>query len=266
MPYRIDKDNADYLLKELATEFRKEYGRKTDVELVIVGGGSILLNYHFRTMTEDFDISSNVNRQLKEVSIKIRDKYDLEYNWINSDFLMTGSNSNLLRQYSSLYKRYNNGHFIIRTIKAEYLIAMKAVSFREYKSDKSDIIGILKEEKENGNNISFDRIQKAIERLYGKNKSIDIHMSNNLKEWCNLSVERLEKLYDDITYEEENIALELKDLSKETEHGISFANLEDAVKMIKEELQISEDNSNDFAHGAFEKEEISDDNWNDPIE
>lgn len=41
------------------------------------------------------------------------------------------------------------------------------MSLRDYKADMSDVIGIIKEEKDNGRNISLDDIKKATIDLYG---------------------------------------------------------------------------------------------------
>ena len=122
MPSEITKEHADLLLKELAKAYRKTCGKNSDIEVVIVGGGSILLNYGFRTMTTDFDTISTSETALKDASIMVRDKFNLDNDWINSDFMRTTSYSDKIRQYSSFYRAYNNGHFVVRTIKAEYLI------------------------------------------------------------------------------------------------------------------------------------------------
>ena len=55
----------------------------------------------------------------------------------------------------------------IRTVAAEYLIAMKLRSGRQYKSDLSDVLGILAEHKKRGTPIIMEQIQKAVTDLYG---------------------------------------------------------------------------------------------------
>ena len=55
----------------------------------------------------------------------------------------------------------------VRTIRAEYLIAMKLRSGRLYKNDRSDIAGILAEHEKRGEPISLNRIDQAIINLYG---------------------------------------------------------------------------------------------------
>ena len=51
----ITKENAYSILKAFAKEYKKQNGTNVPIELVIVGGGSILLNYGFREATQDFD-------------------------------------------------------------------------------------------------------------------------------------------------------------------------------------------------------------------
>lgn len=56
----------------------------------------------------------------------------------------------------------------IRTVSAEYLVAMKLKSGRRYKHDISDVMGILKEQKAANAPISIDLIKKAVSDLYGE--------------------------------------------------------------------------------------------------
>ena len=54
----------------------------------------------------------------------------------------------------------------IRTVSAEYLVAMKLMAGRQYKNDLSDIVGVLNEQEERNEPLSFEIIQKAIIDLY----------------------------------------------------------------------------------------------------
>ena len=110
---------------------------------------------------------------MNEVINEIGDKYNLQNGWINTDFIKTNSYSPKIIQYSSFYKSYSNGTLVIRTIKDEYLIAMKMVAARKYKHDYSDIYGILKENKQ----LSKDKVIKAIKDLYGENAAVSEEMS-----------------------------------------------------------------------------------------
>lgn len=55
----------------------------------------------------------------------------------------------------------------IRTVSAEYLVAMKLRSGRQYKSDLSDVLGILYAHEKRGSSISMEMIRKAVTDLYG---------------------------------------------------------------------------------------------------
>ena len=52
---KITRANAMDLIRRFAKEYRKTLG-KSPAEIIIVGGGSIMLNYKFRDATQDFDV------------------------------------------------------------------------------------------------------------------------------------------------------------------------------------------------------------------
>lgn len=136
------KENLDYYLKELAKEFRKRNGKNTPAEIILVGGAAILANYGFREMTYDIDAVITASSTMKEAINAVGDRLDLPNGWLNADFRSTNSYSPKLSQYSKYYRTYSNV-LNIRTISAEYLVAMKLMSGRRYKKDLSDIVGIL---------------------------------------------------------------------------------------------------------------------------
>lgn len=153
-------------LKELAKEFKRITGRKTSAEIIIVGGGSVLLNYDFRMNSVDVDAFNTYESAIKDAAKLVADKYNLSQQWLNDDFKKTPSYSPRLRQYSIYYKTFSNV-LEIRTISREYLVAMKMVSGRKYKNDLSDILGILYYHYKNNDEITYQQIEKAVENLYG---------------------------------------------------------------------------------------------------
>ena len=163
-PFTIE--NLDYYLNELAKDYAKLTKRnKVPIEIVIVGGASILINYEFRNSTNDVD--AIINWGFLDQSIKnISQKFDLEKNWLNSDFIKTRSYTPKLIEFSTFYKCFQK-ILNVRTVKSEYLIAMKMVSGRVYKNDLSDIVGILLAEHQKGNKINIYKIEKSICELYG---------------------------------------------------------------------------------------------------
>ena len=180
--YKFSKDELDNIFADIAKELKKKLkGKNFSYELIVVGGASILLNYSFRMSTIDIDCLDVNDALMNEIVNKVGDKYDLPNGWINTDFTRTNSYTPKLVQHSCFYKSYSNGTLVVRTIKDEYLVAMKMVAARKYKHDYSDIFGIIKENK----NISFDKIEIAIKELYGEVNVVSDDMMTFVKDVFN---------------------------------------------------------------------------------
>lgn len=162
----LSQEKLDMYLKELAREYRRLSGTRIPAEIILVGGASILVNYGFREQTYDIDAIIHASSAMKDAINHVRDKYSLMSGWLNNDFTKTRSYTPELIMCSKYYKTFSN-ILVIRTVSAEYLIAMKLISGRKYKNDLSDIIGILQEHRLRGKPISFDQINHAVNRLYG---------------------------------------------------------------------------------------------------
>ena len=168
MLYSFTKQQLDNIFKDIAKELKKKLkNRQFSYELIIVGGASILLNYSFRMSIIDIDCLDVNDALMNEIVNEVWNKYHLPNGWINTDFIKTNSYTPKLIQYSEFYKSYAHGVLVVRTIKNEYLIAMKMVAARKYKHDYSDIFGIIKE----NNSLSLEKIKIAIIDLYG---SLDV--------------------------------------------------------------------------------------------
>ena len=159
------KENLDIYLKELAKEFRKKNGTKMPAEIILIGGASILINYGFREMTYDIDAIIKSSGVMKDAINVVGDKLELPVGWLNTDFVNTKSYTPRLIEHSKYYKTFANV-LQIRTVSAEYLVAMKLMAGRQYKNDLSDIVGVLIEQEERNNPLCFDTIKKAIVDLY----------------------------------------------------------------------------------------------------
>ena len=160
------EENLDTILKELAKEFRKLNGTKMPAEIILIGGAAVLANYGFREKTYDIDALILASSTMKEAVNHVGDRLGLPNGWLNMDFKRTKSFANKLAQVSVYYRTFSN-ILTIRTITAEYLIAMKLMSGRRYKNDLSDIAGILWEHQKNGDPITQDAVEKAVGLLYG---------------------------------------------------------------------------------------------------
>lgn len=193
------KEKLDYYLKELAKEFRKRNGKNTSAEIVLVGGAAILANYGFREMTYDIDAVITASSALKEAVNTVGDRLGLPNGWLNADFKNTSSYSPKLSQYSKYYRTYSNV-LNIRTISAEYLVAMKLMSGRRYKQDLSDIIGILSEQERMGEPLSYQKIDCAVRNLYAGWEHISEYAIQVLK--AALDSENLKELFMEQEHEE----------------------------------------------------------------
>lgn len=161
----FNKNNLETYLKELAKLFRKQNGKGATAEIVLVGGAAILVNYGFRDMTTDIDAVIHASSSMKDAINQIGDQYNLPNGWLNADFVRTTSYTSKLDEFSKHYKTFS-GVLQVRSISAEYLIAMKLKSGRKYKNDLSDIVGILAEHEKRGQPITWDSIDLAVHQLY----------------------------------------------------------------------------------------------------
>lgn len=176
--FNFSKEELDRVFKEMGKELKKKLkGKSFSYELIVVGGASVLLNYSFRMSTIDIDCLDVNDALMNEVVNTIGNKYQLPNGWINTDFVKTNSYTPKLIQYSSFYKSYSNDTLIVRTIKDEYLVAMKMVAARDYKHDYSDILGIINENK----SLAFAKVEKAIVDLYGTTEVVKDEMMRFVK-------------------------------------------------------------------------------------
>lgn len=159
------RSNIDHYLYQIAKEYKKYNRNNSYAEIILIGGTSAIINYNFRDTTTDIDAVIKASSTIKEIINQIGDNNDLANGWLNDNFKNTDSYSPYLSEYSKYYKTFCNC-LTIRTISAEYLIAMKICSLREYKHDISDIIGIIKEHIELNKKISYTDIEKAYFNLY----------------------------------------------------------------------------------------------------
>ena len=185
----ITRENLNEYLKALAKEFRRLNGTKMPAEIVLIGGAAILVNYGFRELTYDVDAIIVASSAMKEAINIAGDKLNLPRGWLNADFMRTNSYSDKLLTVSVYYKTFSN-IMQVRTVAAQYLIAMKLISGRRYKNDISDIYGILWEHKKSGTLISKEAILQAVAELY-----------SNLEKLPKTSMKLLEKAFEDGDYE-----------------------------------------------------------------
>lgn len=237
---QINKGNIYEILKVFAKEYKRANG-KQPIEIIIVGGGSILINYGFRDMTQDLDIAIPRAANLHDAISHVADAYNLNPDWMNTDFKNTASYSPNLSLYSKHFCSFNNGTIEFRTINDEYLIAMKMVALRRYRSDFSDIIGILAENKKNETSISYQQIETAFQNLYGAQalNNLDAKIVETIKKLCNSSADKLYKYYTEERLSESSIYENLIDIDAKYEGLVTEANIEKVIDDIRLKNSIS---------------------------
>lgn len=160
----------------------------------------------------------------------------MPYEWLNCDFMKTNSYSPKLIEVSKYYRTFSNV-LSIRTISSEYLIAMKLMSARKYKSDLSDIVGILKEHKEIGNIISFDQIQNAVFELYGNWDKINQEAYEFIRKITNETI-NYDEYFKEIKNEETNNHLTLLEFDQNYPKVLKNDNLEEILEIIKRKKEM----------------------------
>lgn len=202
---QFTKETLDTCLKELGKAYRKLSGTKTPAEILLVGGAAVLAGYGFREITYDFDAIIHASSAMRDAVIRVSDKLKLPNGWLDVGVKRTSSYTDKLLAISVYYRTFSN-IITVRMVSAEYLVAMKMMSGRQYKYDMSDIVGILWEHRKSGNPITGEAIDKAIVTLYGENAEIPQISLNTVK--LALSEDDLERVYK-LTRENESQAKEI---------------------------------------------------------
>jgi hypothetical protein len=228
--FEFTKENIDTYLKAVAKEYRKISGKEIPAELILIGGASVLINYGFRNMTTDIDALIMAASSMKEAINIVGDRYDLPNGWLNADFENTSSFTPNLVQYSEYYRTYSNV-VSIRTVSAEYLIAMKLRSGRQYKNDLSDILGILAEHEKRNDPLNLEQIKEAFNDLYG---SWDLISDNSRIFIENVMINgNFEDQYKKVVLEEHENDILLTNFELNYPNTVKTANVDDILSLIK---------------------------------
>lgn len=222
----ITKENLDFILKELGKEFRRRNGTKTPAEIILVGGAAVLASYGFREMTTDIDAIITASSAMKDAINAVGDRYSLPNGWLNTDFRNTASYSNKLEQHSEYYRTFSN-ILTVRTVRAEYLIAMKLMSGRRYKKDLSDIVGILYEQQKHGDPLSFDRIDNAVTSLYGSWANIAPYARTVLEKA--LAAENLPELFETQVQQENEDKETIVEIDRKYPNTVNADNINEII-------------------------------------
>ena len=221
------KENLEECLKSLAKEFKKR-AKGTPAEIILVGGASVIINYGFRDSSYDIDAIYSLSSVMKEAINVVGDSYDLPVGWLNDDFKKTPSYTDKIIQYSQYYKTFS-GVLTVRTVCCEYLVAMKLISGRQYKKDLSDVAGIIYEQQQRGEPLSYEMIDKAINDLYGGWERVSPHSKEILDRI--LKCDNLGQLFVDLSQDEAEAKEILSDIAEKYPSAVTGDNANDVIEM-----------------------------------
>ena len=219
---KVDIENY---LKELGKELKKR-GHGTPMEIILVGGASILVNYDFRLSSYDIDAYYAKASIMKECINAVGDRFGLPNGWVNDDFMKTSSFTPKIIEYSKYYKKFS-GVLTVRTIKAEYLVAMKLVSGRKYKKDLSDVAGIIYEQQLAGAPITYEMVDRAVVELYGDWSRV----SDESKDMLNkiLSCDDIKEIFDELSQYETDAKDILANITNKYPDVVNRDNIDEVI-------------------------------------
>lgn len=229
------KENLDGYLKELGKEYRRLSGKTMPAEIILIGGASVLANYGFREMTYDIDAVILAASTMKQAINNVGDKLKLPTSWLNTDFKNTKSYSDKILGASIYYKTFSNV-LTIRTISAEYLIAMKLISGRQYKYDLSDIAGILLAHQKAKKPILRSSIDRALTELYGDYAEIPLAARRFIDDA--FSRQDYEQLYAEIRKSEKQAMSIMSDFEQVYPNVLKTENITDIINRAKQKKSL----------------------------
>ena len=238
----INKDNLDFYLRELAKVFRKLNGKTVPAEIVLIGGASVLINYGFRDKTYDMDAIILSSSAMKQAINQVGDQLGLPNGWLNTDFMKTRSYSPKLLEHSVYYKTFAN-ILTVRTVTAEYMVAMKLMAGRKYKNDLSDVIGILKYHKDNGTPITLDRIKNAVAELYGNWSALPQSSISFIEQ--TIGEENYSEVFNKLRDEETTNKTILQSFETDYPGVLKESNLDDILRRAAEKMSAEEEQDDD---------------------
>lgn len=87
----LSKDNIDVYLDKLADKILEKFGPEASIDIVVVGGAAIAINYTFRESTMDIDTFSRASAYLDELVADVAKECSLPTDWMNHNVMVTGS-------------------------------------------------------------------------------------------------------------------------------------------------------------------------------
>ena len=176
------------------------------------------------------DAIINAASSMKDAINDVGDRFNLPNGWMNDEFMKTDSYTPRIRQYCRYYHTYSNA-VTFYTVSGEYLVAMKLRSGREYKFDRSDVIGILWEQEKMGHPLTLERIHQAVVDLYD---SYDV-LSSDVKAFIEKAIQDgdYEVAYSRVRWAEEENKENLIEYQEKKPGVINSENVSDVLAALR---------------------------------
>ena len=160
----IKREEIAVIFTTLSEEYEMLGGNK-QIDIYIVGGAAILLDFDYRMSTIDIDAYYKDDSILQKSINAVAKKLNLPSDWLNHDFVSTPSFSSNITKLSAETKMY--GKYIkIHSMAPKYLIAMKLKSSRPTGGDLDDIVMMIYELRYKNVPITYEEIITAYKELY----------------------------------------------------------------------------------------------------
>lgn len=189
----IDHDNVNGIFSSLADNYSR-LGGTLPVNIYVVGGTAILLNFTFRESTIDVDAYFKANDLLSKAMLASSEELLLPKDWLNQDFVNTPSfNKRMIKRFV-LIRRF--GDLInVFSLPPEYQIAMKLKSSRPTSGDLDDVIKMIYELRYRGVEITYDEIIAAYNDLYPDTSNTYQYFFDEARKALDVPIEDFEYLF-----------------------------------------------------------------------
>lgn len=189
----LKKEDLDRLFDKLATEYI-ELGGSKKVEIYLVGGAAIVLNFDYRMSTIDIDAMFNDNDILETAIQNVSQRDNLSSDWLNKDFVKTPSYTPKIIEKGKEYAVYHN-IISVYSLEPKYLIAMKLKSSRPTGGDLDDIIKMIYELRYKKIEITYEQIVQAYKEFYTDFSNTYSYFLEKTKEAFETPIEDFEYLF-----------------------------------------------------------------------
>ena len=189
----LKKEDVDKLFDKLASEYIELGGSKI-VEIYLVGGAAIVLNFDFRMSTIDIDALFKENSILEDAIRNVSKRENLPSDWLNREFIKTPSYSPKIIKNAKRHMIYHD-IITVYSLEPKYLIAMKLKSSRPTGGDLDDIIKMIYELRYKEIEITYNQIIEAYKELYPDFSNTYDYFLEKTKEAFETPIEVFEHLF-----------------------------------------------------------------------